>query len=168
MRNIDVLLASLKMQSNCCPLSLPLNSRMVQTVMSSRSSLFVPQLLNLLQNPALMTAAEKLSIDPLNTLIPYFDEDGRLGDALSGSVYCNAYADLITNPNRQLFIPIIQWIDCTTITGNNRYSLKPYMFTPATIFKDFLPNNTSMGISWVSTTLKRFGCTKSRKESPTR
>ena len=95
---------------------------------------FVPQLLNLLQNPALMTA-EKLSIDPLNPLMPFFDEEGRLGDALSGSVYRNAYADLITNPNRQLFVPIIQWIDRTTVTGNDRYSLKPYMFTPA-IFKE--------------------------------
>ena len=44
--------------------------------------------------------AEKLLIDPLNPLMPYFDEDGRLGDALSGLVYCNAYADLIMNPNR--------------------------------------------------------------------
>jgi hypothetical protein len=44
---------------------------------------FVPRLLNLLQNPALMTA-EKLSIDPLNPLMPYFDDEGRLGDALSG------------------------------------------------------------------------------------
>ena len=30
----------LKMQSDCCPLSLPLNSRMVQTVVASRTSLF--------------------------------------------------------------------------------------------------------------------------------
>jgi hypothetical protein len=94
----------------------------------------VPKLLNLLQNPALMTA-EKLSIDPLNPLMPYSDEEGRLGDALSGSVYHNVYADLISNPNRRLFVPIIQLIDRTTVTGNDQYSLKPYMFTPA-IFKE--------------------------------
>ena len=95
---------------------------------------FVPQLLNLLQNPALMTA-DKLSINPLNALMPYFDDQGRLGNALSGSVYHNAYADLITDPNSQFFVPIIQWIGRTTVTGNDRYSLKPYMFTPA-IFKE--------------------------------
>ena len=95
---------------------------------------FVPQLLNLLQNPALMTA-KKLAIDPLNPLMPYKSPDGRLGEALSGTVYCNAYARLITNPERQLFVPIVQWIDRTTVTGNDRYSLKPYMFTPA-IFKE--------------------------------
>jgi hypothetical protein len=74
--------------------------------------------LNLLQNPALMTA-EKLAIDPLNPLMPYNSPDGRLGEALSGSVYRNAYARLITNPERQLFVPIIQWIDRTTVTGND-------------------------------------------------
>jgi hypothetical protein len=42
---------------------------------------------------------------------------------------------LITNPERQLFVPIIQWIDRTTVTGNDRYSLTPYMFTLA-IFKE--------------------------------
>ena len=41
---------------------------------------FVPQLLNLLQNPALMTA-EKLAIDPLNPLLPYHSLDGRLSEA---------------------------------------------------------------------------------------
>ena len=107
---------------------------MEQKVMSSCSSLFASQLLNLLQNPALMTA-ENLLIDPLDPLMPYFDGDGWLGDALSGSVYCNTYADLITNLNRQLFAPIIQWIDRTTVTGNDKYLLKPHMFTLA-IFKE--------------------------------
>jgi hypothetical protein len=34
-----------------------------------------------------------------------------------------------------LFVPIIQWIDRTHVTGNARFSLKPYMFSPA-IFKE--------------------------------
>jgi hypothetical protein len=50
---------------------------------------------------------------------------------LSGSVYKNPYSHLITNPSRQLLVPIIQWIDRTPVTGNDRFSLKPYMFTPA-------------------------------------
>ena len=69
--------------------------------------------------------------------MPYFDDQGCLGDALSGSVYCNAYADLITDPNGQFFVPIMQWIDHTTVTGNDRYSLKPYMFTLAIIKEKF-------------------------------
>jgi len=32
-------------------------------------------------------------------------------------------------------VPIIQWIDRTHVTGNERFSLKPYMFSPA-IFKE--------------------------------
>ena len=91
---------------------------------------FAPRLLNLLQNPALMTA-QNLLIDLQNPLQRYNSPDGRIGDALSGSVYRDAYSRLITNPERQLFVPIIQWIDRTHVTGNARFSLKPYMFAPA-------------------------------------
>ncbi len=66
--------------------------------------------------------------DPLK---PYKSCNGLLGKALSGSVYQKAYSRLITNPSCQLLVPIIQWIDCTSVTGNDRFSLKPYMFTPA-------------------------------------
>jgi hypothetical protein len=57
--------------------------------------------------------------DPLKT---YKSCNGLLGKALSGSVYQNAYSGLITNPSRQLFVPIIQWIDRTSVTGNGRFS----------------------------------------------
>ena len=64
--------------------------------------------------------ADKLAIDPLNPLMPYYiSPDGRLGEALSGQVFDSAYAQFITKPNCQLFVPIIQWIDCTTTTGND-------------------------------------------------
>ena len=133
MQNIDVLFASLKNAKQLFP-----SVSTVEFQDGTKSDVimfeFVSQLLNLLQNPAVMTA-ENLLIDPLNPLMPYFDGGGWLGDALSGSVYCNTYADLITNLNRQLFAPIIQWIDRTTVTGNDRYLLKPYMFTLA-IFKE--------------------------------
>ncbi len=49
----------------------------------------------------------------------------------------NAYSGLITNPSRQLLVPIIQWIDRTSVTGNGRFSLKPYMFTPAIFTESF-------------------------------
>ena len=79
--------------------------------------------------------ADNLLIDIQNPLEPYSSSEGRLGDAISGSVYRDAYQRMITDPTRQLFVPIIQWIDRTSVTGNSRFSLKPYMFTPA-IFKE--------------------------------
>lgn len=100
---------------------------------------FVPQLLSLLQNRSIMTA-ENLVIDINEPLKPYYELKGSnvLGEALSGSVYCDAYKRLITDPTRnQLFVPIIQWIDRTSVTGNDRFSLKPYMFTPAIFTEKF-------------------------------
>ena len=91
---------------------------------------FVPQLLRLLQNPRLMIP-ENVVLDLQEPLKPYTSGNGLLSEALSGSVYQKAYARLITDPTRQLLVPIIQWIDCTSVTGNDRFSLKPYMFTPA-------------------------------------
>ena len=95
---------------------------------------FVSQLLSLLQNRKIMMQ-ENLVIDMNNPLQPYQSPNGKLGEALSGSVYRDAYATLVQYPDRQLFVPIIQWIDRTSVTGNDRFSLKPYMFTPA-IFKE--------------------------------
>ena len=98
---------------------------------------FVAQLLSLLQNRSIMTA-ENLAIDINNPLKPYFASEGNvLGEAISGSVYRQAYKRLITDPSTQLFVPIIQWIDRTTVTGNDRFSLKPYMFTPAIFTEKF-------------------------------
>jgi hypothetical protein len=81
---------------------------------------FAPQLLSLLQNPAIMTA-HNLILDPLNPLQRYKPPHGRLGEACSGTVYQDAYARLITNPSTQLFVPIIQWIDQTSISGIARF-----------------------------------------------
>jgi hypothetical protein len=91
---------------------------------------FIPKLLRLLQNPTLMIP-ENVVLDFQDPLKPYKSCNGLLGEALSGSVYQNTYSCLITNPSRQLLVPIIQWIDRTSVTGNDRFSLKPYMFTPA-------------------------------------
>jgi hypothetical protein len=61
---------------------------------------FVPQLLSLLQNPVIMIQTN-LSIDVLKPL-DKFDSpsDGQLGNVLFGSVYQQAYATYITNPER--------------------------------------------------------------------
>jgi hypothetical protein len=81
---------------------------------------FVPQLLRLLQNPTLMIP-ENVVLDFQDPLKPYKSCNCLLGKALSGSVYQNAYSCLITNPSCQLLVPIIQWIDHTFVTGNDRF-----------------------------------------------
>ena len=97
---------------------------------------FVPQLLSLLQNQQIMRQ-ENLIIDVNCPLKPYANPGQVLGEALSGSVYAAAYARYVTKPNRQLFVTIIQWIDRTSVTGNAKFSLKPYMFTPAIFTESF-------------------------------
>ena len=91
---------------------------------------FVPQILSLLQNRDIMTK-KNLAIDINDPLKMYTSPNNMLNEAMSGSVYRKAYQRMITDPSTQLFVPIIQWIDRTAITGNERFSLKPYMFTPA-------------------------------------
>ena len=83
--------------------------------------------------------AENLAININDPLKPYHELKGSnvLGEALSGSVDCKAYDWLITDPQKQLFVPIIQWIDHTSVTGNDRFSLKPYMFSPAIFTEKF-------------------------------
>ena len=90
---------------------------------------FVPQLLSILQNPDIMTE-ENLLINMADPLKPFRSPNNVRGKAILGSVYKDAYNRLITDPN-QLFVLIIQWIDQTNVTGNDQFSLKPYMFTPA-------------------------------------
>ena len=112
--------------------------------------IFVPQLLRLLQDPRLMIP-ENVVIDLQEPLKPYTSGNGLLSEALSGSVYQKAYARLITDPTRQLLVPIIQWIDRTSVTGNDRFSLKPYMFTPAIFYRIAPANHSSLGLPWLFT-----------------
>jgi hypothetical protein len=97
---------------------------------------FVLQLLSLLQNQDIMTQGNLL-IEYSNPLAEYQSPGNVRGNAIAGQVYKDAYKRLITNPQRQLFVSIIQWIDCTLVTGNDCFSLKPYMFTPTIFTKQF-------------------------------
>jgi hypothetical protein len=134
-KNVDVLFASVPNADQLLP--------SVQTVQCPHGPTmdvitfdFVPQLLSLLQNPSIMTQ-ENLVIAVDNPLQRYQSPNNVLGEAISGRVYGEAYDRYITNPRRQLFVPIIQWIDRTSVTGNDRFSLKPYMFTPAIFTEKF-------------------------------
>ena len=92
-----------------------------------------------------MTAENLIIDDPMNPLARYNPPDDHLGEACSGTVYQNAYNWLITNPKTQLFVPIIQWIDHTSTTGNDWFSLKPYI---CNILRGISTNHHCLGISW--------------------
>ncbi len=136
-KNVDALINSVRNEKKLLPFV-----RRIDIDHGSPSDVicfdFVAQLLSLLQNPSIMTA-KNLAIDINDPLKPYFEleHSNVLGKALSGSVYRKVYNRLITDPEKQLFVPIIQWIDCTSVTGNDCFSLNPYMFTPAIFTEKF-------------------------------
>ena len=132
-KNVDILFQSVTNATQLLPAIQPVSEANVSQCDVIAFD-FVPQLLKLLQNRKIMTQ-ENLVIDVGNPLQQFKSPNGDIGEALSGSVYRDAYAEYIQHPDRELFVPIIQWIDRTSVTGNDRFSLKPYMFTPA-IFKE--------------------------------
>jgi hypothetical protein len=93
---------------------------------------FVPQLLSILQNKEMMSA-NNLVLDPNNPLTMYKPQDNRLGEALSGSVYQDMYRRLVTNPTKQLLCPLICYTDGTQIDALSRFSVEPFLFTPAVL-----------------------------------
>ena len=99
---------------------------------------FVPQLLRLLRNRRIMIQ-DNLVLDKQNPLQQCKSLNGNIGEALSGLAYWEAISKYVKHPERELFVPIIQWIDRTSVTGNDRFSLKPYMFTPAIFTEKFCP-----------------------------
>ena len=94
---------------------------------------FVAQLLSLLQDKSLMTE-KNLLLDPKDPLAMFKPEDGKLGEALSGSMYRETYKALVTDPTRQLLVPLATYIDGTTIDTLSRFTVEPYTFVPL-IFK---------------------------------
>ena len=92
---------------------------------------FVPQILSLLQDKELMSA-ENLVLDSTNPLAKFVpQEDGRLGEALSGSIYSKLYDLLIMDLTKQLLIPLIFYTDATQIDVLSRFSVEPLLFTIA-------------------------------------
>jgi hypothetical protein len=75
---------------------------------------FVPQLLSILQDKEMMTS-DNLVLDPMNPLAMYKPKNGRLGEALSGSVYQQMHDEYVTDPSRQLLCPLISYTDATSV-----------------------------------------------------
>jgi hypothetical protein len=93
---------------------------------------FVPQLLSILQNEEMMSA-NNLVLDPNNPLSMYKPQDNQLGEALSGSVYQGMYSRLVTDPSKQFLCPLICYTDGTLIDALSRFSVEPFLFTPAVL-----------------------------------
>jgi hypothetical protein len=75
---------------------------------------FVPQILSMLQDKEMMSP-DNLVLDPTNPLAKFVPQDGRLGEALSGSIYSKLYDLLVKDATRQLLIPLIFYTDGTQI-----------------------------------------------------
>ena len=67
---------------------------------------FVSQLLSSLQNQGIMIQ-NNVVLDLNNPLVPCESPDGKLDEALSRSVYRDAYNRFITDPTQELFVLII-------------------------------------------------------------
>ncbi len=80
----------------------------------------------MLQNHSIITP-DNLAINFNVPLLRYESPGDILGEAMSGSVYRTAYERFIT----------IQWINRTSVTGNDRCSLKPYMLLPEIYTESF-------------------------------
>ena len=93
---------------------------------------FVPQLLSILQNKKMMSG-NNLVLDPMNPLSMYKPSDNRLGESLSGSVYQSMYQRLVTNPSKQFLCPLICYTDGTQVDALSRFSVEPFLFTPAVL-----------------------------------
>ena len=78
-------------------------------------------------------SANNLVLDPNNPLAMYNPQNCRLGETLSGSVYQDMYQRLVSNPSERLLCPLICYTDGTQIDALSRFSVEPFLFTPAVL-----------------------------------
>jgi hypothetical protein len=134
-KNVDILFQSMSNAQQLLPSVQPMPTHN-KTTCDVIAFDFVLRLLKLLQNCKIVIQ-DNLVLDMQNPLQQYKKPNVTIGEALSGSVYREAYSKYVKQPERELFVPIIQWIDRTSVTGKDRFSLKPYMFTPAILTEKF-------------------------------
>ena len=73
--------------------------------------------------------AENLVINPDDPLSMYWPPDNKLGEAHSGRRYHDLYEQLITDPKRQLLVPIIMYLDGTPIDSKGHIDVCPVSIT---------------------------------------
>ena len=88
---------------------------------------FVSALLSLLQDESLM-ATENLVINKDYPMSMYFPSDSKVGEANSGSRYRELYQAFAQGKN-QLLVPIIMYLDGTTIDSKGHINICPVSFT---------------------------------------
>ena len=134
-KNVDILFQSMNNAKQLLPSVQPVPTQN-KTYCNVIAFDFVPQLLRLLQNCKFMIQ-DNLVLDTQNPLEQYKRLNGDIGEALSGSLYQQAYSKYVKHQERELFVSIIKWIDRTSVTRNERFSLKPYMCPPAIFTEKF-------------------------------
>jgi hypothetical protein len=114
-KNVDILFQSMNNAKQLLPSVQPVPTQN-ETSCNVIAFDFVLQLQRLLQNCRIMIQ-DNLMLDMQNPLQQYKSLNSNIGEALSGSVYREAYLKYVKHPEWELFVPIIQWIDCTSVTG---------------------------------------------------
>ena len=100
---------------------------------------FSAQLISLLTTDSLVSNLENLDINPKNPFGRYVSQDGKLSCFNSGQWYTDAYDYCITDPERELFLPICFACDETKLQANGKTGCCPVMFT-TTLFNQQLRN----------------------------
>ena len=87
---------------------------------------FRAQLISLLTNRSLMNP-ENLLIDPRN---PFADvPDGILSELNTGWWYRETKAEVCTDPNKHILLPIVIFLDASNVDKNGRLQVNPMSFT---------------------------------------
>ncbi len=100
---------------------------------------FTDGLTTLLNHPELTGDITKLDVDPDNPFGRYPKHWKTLSCVNSGSWYQDTYDRKVTNPDKQLLLPIIFACDETTLTMTGKASCWPLLFT-TTLFSQELRN----------------------------
>jgi hypothetical protein len=103
---------------------------------------FQTQLLSLLCEPSLVSDMAGLDVNPDNPFSKY--ESNHLSCFNSGQWYHDAYDHIITDPNTELFVPIILAIDEAALNNSGRHTCCPVMMTTS-LFGQSLRNRST---SW--------------------
>ena len=91
---------------------------------------FKPHLDSLLHDETL-NQLTNLVVNPRDRFLPFFPEDRRLSEVLTGSWYQGALQSMITDPNQQFLCPLLLSTDKTHISREADYYSHPVFFTLA-------------------------------------
>ncbi len=94
---------------------------------------FMEQLKDLLGDNDIFGDIENLVVNPTNHWHPYDPSNNKLDKVLDGSWYQQTIQRIMTDPESEMILPIIMYLDKTGIDAYQRYGLEPLTFTTAVI-----------------------------------